>query len=44
MTDRKLKTMAWEATVKRVGNTGMVTLPKETVGKRVKITVEVLED
>ena len=43
MTDKSIKKMEWEATVKAVGNTGMVTVPRALIGKRVKVSIEVLE-
>ena len=43
LTDKDIRKMEWEATVKAVGNTGMVTVPRALVGKRVKIILEVVE-
>lgn len=35
--------MSFETTVRPFGNTGHITLPLSLVGKKVKVTVEVIE-
>lgn len=44
MTDKTIKRMEWEATVKAVGHTGMITVPVSLLGKRVKVVLEVMEE
>ena len=43
MSDKTIKRMEWEATVKAVGHTGMITVPVSLLGKRVKVVLEVVE-
>ena len=42
MTDKDFQKMEFTTTVRAVGNTGMITVPRALVGKRVKIILEVV--
>jgi putative transposon-encoded protein len=42
MMSKQLQSLSFETTVKKRGNSGGIYLPVSLVGKRVKVTIEVL--